>query len=147
MQRAGNANQELQSRQRILCNIYSSRAQELQVAWRVGTVVFSRIVITVAKQYKFEGRVKALHVRMFKILAYLGLQILFIRDRGRGGAGRAAAPPLFAPPPPLLALKRKIAKIKKDLKQFFFRLYSAIFSVFSLISNARHFVGLLCFSR
>ena len=62
------------------------------------------------------------------------------RDRGGGGAGRAAAPPLFA-------LKRKIIKIKKDLKQVFFRLYSAIFSVFSLISNARHFVGLLCFSR
>ena len=53
----------------------------------------------------------------------------------------------FAPPPPLFALKRKIIKIKKDLKQVFLRLYSAIFSVFSLISNARHFVGLLCFSR
>ena len=48
----------------------------------------------------------------------------------------------FAPPPPLLALKRKIIIV-----QVFFRLYSAIFSVFSLISNARHFVGLLCFSR
>ena len=54
------------------------------------------------------------------------------RDRGGGGAGRAAAPPLFA-------LKRKIIKIKKDLKQVFFRLYSAIFSAFSLISKARHF--------
>ena len=53
----------------------------------------------------------------------------------------------FAPPFPLFALKRKIIKIKKDLKQVFFRLYSAIFSVFSLISNARLFVGLLCFSR
>ena len=48
----------------------------------------------------------------------------------------------FAPPPPLFALKRKIIIV-----QVFFRLYSAIFSVFSLISNARHFVGLLCFSR
>ena len=53
----------------------------------------------------------------------------------------------FAPPPPLFALKRKIIKIKKRLETSFFRLYSAIFSVFSLISNARHFVGLLCFSR
>ena len=43
----------------------------------------------------------------------------------------------LVPPPPLFALKRKIIKIKKDLKQFFFRLYSAIFSVFSLISKAR----------
>ena len=53
----------------------------------------------------------------------------------------------FAPPPPLFALKRKIIKIKKRLETSFFRLYSAIFSLFSLISNARHFVGLLCFSR
>ena len=53
----------------------------------------------------------------------------------------------FAPPPPLLALKRKIIKMKKRLETRFFRLYSAILSVFSLISNARHFVGLLCFSR
>ena len=53
----------------------------------------------------------------------------------------------FAPPHPLFVLKRKIIKIKKDLKQVFSRLHSAIFSVFSLISNARHFVGLLCFSR
>ena len=53
----------------------------------------------------------------------------------------------FAPPPPLSALKRKIIKIKKRLETSFFRLYSAIFSVFSLISNARLFVGLLCFSR
>ena len=53
----------------------------------------------------------------------------------------------FALPPQLFALKRKIIKIKKDLKQVFVRLHSAIFSVFSLISNARHFVGLLCFSR
>ena len=62
------------------------------------------------------------------------------RDRGWGGAGRAAAPPLFA-------LKRKIIKIKKRLETSFFRLYSDIFSVFSLILNTRHFVGLLCFSR
>ena len=53
----------------------------------------------------------------------------------------------FASPPPLFALKRKIMKIKKRLETSFFRLYSAIFSVFSLISNARHFVGLLCSSR
>ena len=51
----------------------------------------------------------------------------------------------FAPPPPLFALKRKIIKIKKDLKQVFSRLYSAIFSVFSLISNARHFWGSCAF--
>ena len=53
----------------------------------------------------------------------------------------------FASPPSLFALKRKMIKIKKRLETSFFRLYSAIFSVFSLISNARHFVGLLCFSR
>ena len=53
----------------------------------------------------------------------------------------------FASPPPLFVLKRKTIKIKKRLETSFFRLYSDIFSVFSLISNARHFVGLLCFSR
>ena len=67
------------------------------------------------------------------------------RDRGGGGAGRAAAPPLFCAPPPLFALKRKIIKIKKDLTKVFFRLYSAIFSVFSLISNARHLKGSCAF--
>ena len=72
---------------------------------------------------------------------------LYHRDRGGGGAGRAAAPPLFASPLPLFALKRRIIKIKKRLETNFFRLYSDIFSVFSLILNARHFVGLLCFSR
>ena len=37
---------------------------------------------------------------------------------GGGGAGRAAAPPLFGTPiqPPLFALKRKIIKIKKRLE-------------------------------
>ena len=68
--------------------------------------------------------------------------------RSRRRAAIAEVHHFFAPPPPLFALKRKIVKIKKkDLKQVFFRPYSDIFSVFSLISNARHFVGLLCFSR
>ena len=72
-----------------------------------------------------------------------------LNDRDRGGEGLVGPLPhhFFAPPPPLFALKRKIIKIKKRLETSFFRLYSAIFSVFSLISNARHFVGLLCFLR
>ena len=70
------------------------------------------------------------------------------RDRGGGGAGRTAAPPLFCAPAPTFCAKGKIIKLKKKrLETSFFRPYSAIFSVFSLISNARHFVGLLCFSR
>ena len=92
----------------------------IQVAWRVGTVVFSRIVITVTKRYKFDKRLKALHVRMFEILAYLGLQILFIRDRGRGGAGMAAVPPLFCALAPTFCVKRKIFEIKKRLETSFF---------------------------
>ena len=54
---------------------------------------------------------------------------VFPRDRGGGGAGRAAAPPLFyAPAPtccaktlplPLFALKRKIIKIKERLETSF----------------------------
>ena len=71
-----------------------------------------------------------------------------LRSGTAEGEGLVGPPPhhFFAPLPPLFALK-KIIKIKKVLKQVFFRLYSAILSVFSLISNARHFVGLLCFSR
>ena len=67
--------------------------------------------------------------------------------RSRRRAAIAEAHHFFAPPPPLFALKRKIVKIKKRLETSFFRPYSDTFSVFSLISNARHFVGLLCFSR
>ena len=51
----------------------------------------------------------------------------------------------LAPPPPLFALKRKIIQIKKRLETSFFRLYFAIFSVFSLISNARHLCGFCAF--
>ena len=43
------------------------------------------------------------------------------RDRGGGGAGRAAAPPLFCAPAPTFCAKGKIIKLKKkDLKQVFF---------------------------
>ena len=43
------------------------------------------------------------------------------RDRGGGGAGRAAAPPLFCAPAPTFCAKGKIIKLKKkDLKQGFF---------------------------
>ena len=44
------------------------------------------------------------------------------RDRGGGGAGRAAAPPLFCAPAPTFCAKGKIIKLKKkkkDLKQVF----------------------------
>ena len=54
---------------------------------------------------------------------------VYCRDRGGGGAGRAAAPPLFCAPAPTFCAKRKIIKIKKKLETSFFRLYSAIFSV------------------
>ena len=44
-----------------------------------------------------------------------------IRDRGGGGADRAAAPPLFCAPAPTFCAKGKIIKLKKkkDLKQVF----------------------------
>ena len=54
------------------------------------------------------------------------------RDRGGGGAGRAAArKTFFAPPPPLFALKRKIIKMKKGLKQVF-PVYIPLYSLYFL---------------
>ena len=75
----------------------------------------------------------------------IAIQVIFTTELVLGHSGTAEGEGLvgprpyhfLVPPPPLFALKRKIIKIKKDLKQFFFCLYSAIFSVFSLISNAR----------
>ena len=83
----------------------------------------------------------------------IAIQVIFTTELVLGHSGTAEGEGLVGPrpyhfltsPPPLFALKRKIIKIKKDLKQFFFCLYSAIFSVFSLISNARPLRSAACF--
>ena len=59
----------------------------------------------------------------------------------REGLVRPRPHHFFAPPFPLFALKKKNENEKKDLKRVFFRLYSAIFSVFFFNFKRQAFCG------
>ena len=91
-----------------------------------GTAWLKTRLVCVDQQTFFSGRLLLFKAKGDKHVQFKSSSMIYIkwtinRDRGGGGAGRAAAPPLFCAPAPTFCAKGKIIKFqKKGLETSFF---------------------------